>query len=141
MHVIPYSMFNHFLVNAKFHVFSLEDNFKIKFSFFEYVKSQMHYPLVIYLGSRNPEDYKEVYLSLTESSYRVDDEVFYKVIRSFYKDIYNSLVNIGGKGDFFLDLECLGFLGLEFKELEGSFNDKLVKLNKSSVSNNLILWR
>ena len=138
---IPFNMYNHFLVNVKFHVFKLKENFRVKFSFLEYVKSQMHHPLVVYLNNRNHEDYKEVYLSLTNPSHKADNEAFYRVVRYFYRDIYSSLVNIGGEGDFILDLECLEFLGLDFKTLDGSFNDKLVKLNNSSVSNELILWR
>lgn len=143
MTFIPFNFYNHFLVNARFHVFNLEENFNIKFSFYEYVRSQIHYPLVVYLSNRNPEDYKKIYLDLRSS--RVPDEsdfaVYHRVIRYFYKDIYSSLVNIGSSGNFILDLECLEFLGLEYEEFSGSFNEKLIKLNKSSVSNDLILWR
>lgn len=141
MHIIPYNLYNHFLVNVKFHVFNLESGFDLKFSFFEYVKSQMHFPLVVYLHDRDPLDYKEVYLSLTDTDYNIDKEVYYKVVRFFYRDISNSLVNIGANGDFSLDLECLAFLGLEFKELNGDLSEKLLQLNKASVSNDLILWR
>lgn len=141
MTLIPYNLFNHILVNAKFHVLNLNNGFDIKFSFYEYVKSQMHFPLVVYLNNRNHEDYKDVYLSLTDSSNEMDLKSLEKVVRYFYKDISNSLVNIGVEGQFTLDLECLENLGIEFRELDGSFNEKILKVNKSSTSNDLILWR
>lgn len=141
MHMIPFNLYNHFLVNTKFHVFNLEDNFSVCFPFYDYVKSQIHFPLVVYTSGRKAEEYKEVYLSLTEPSYTIDKGIFLNVIRYFYRDIYSCLHNIGTEGDFILDLECLAFLGLEYESLDGDLNEKLLKLNKSSVSNDLILWR
>lgn len=141
MNLIPYNFYNHILVNAKFHVLKLGNGFEIKFSFFEYVKSQIHFPLVIYLHNRSAEDYKDVYLGLTDPSNIMNLKSLEKVVRYFYKDISSSLVNIGVEGDFILDLECLANCGLEFENLEGSFNEKILKLNKSSTSDDLILWR
>lgn len=151
MHSIPYNLFNHILVNARFHVFNLNEGFDITFSFYEYVKSQMHFPLVVYLNNRSPEDYKKVYLYLTsedksvysslDGGYNEVLDSITKVVKYFYKDISNSLANIGARGNFNLDLNCLESLGIEFQSLDGDFNEKILKVNKSSVSNDLILWR
>lgn len=143
MNYIPFNFYNHFLVNARFHVFNLEQNFNLRFSFYEYVRSQMHYPLVVYLNDRNPEDYKKIYLDLKSSNIpdKEDFEIYHKVIRYFYKDIYSSLFNMGSTGEFSLDLECLSFLGLRYEEFTGDFTEKLIKLNKSATNRDLILWR
>lgn len=141
MELIPYNFYNHILVNAKYHVFNLNKDFRIKFSFYEYVKSQMHFPLVVYLNNRNPNDYKEVYLFLTSNLDISKPRCMEKIVRYFYRDISNSLINIGVEGDFELDLECLEDCGIEFEELTGSFNEKILKVNKSAVDNDLILWR
>lgn len=143
MNYIPFNFYNHFLVNARFHVFNLEQNFNLRFSFYEYIRSQMHYPLVVYLSDRNPEDYKKIYLDLKSFSVpeEEDFEIYYRVIRYFYKDIYSSLSNMGSTGEFSLDLECLSFLGLPYEEFTGDFTEKLIKLNKSATNRDLILWR
>ena len=101
----------------------------------------MNFNLVVYLQNRSAEDYKDVYLGLTDPNIEMDSKSLEKVVRYFYKDISNSLVNIGVEGEFTFDLECLANFGLDYEELDGSFNEKILKLNKSSTSNDLILWR
>ena len=99
---VPYSEFNYILANCEEDVFDIPTN--LTFDFKEYVKSQIHFPLVTRIKHRNLSDYLEVLNALEEK--RISDEAipkYIKVLKFFYQDIGHSILNtksINNDSDF-----------------------------------------
>jgi hypothetical protein len=141
MEKIPFTKMNYLLINSKRKVWDV--SYGLKISFYEYVKSQMHYPLMPYVHSRNLNYYKEVYLHLTGEG-KCDKEIIGKVIKYFYYDIYNCLKNTNQAGeDFELDFSSVESLFPSVSLNDNlDLNQKILELYKAYQSDSVyLLWR
>ena len=140
MEKIPFNKMNYLLVNCKRKIW--EVNHGMTISFFEYVKSQMHYPLIPYVQDRDLEIYKKVYLHLVGKG-RCNKDLIEKVLRYFYFDIYSCLVNTNQQGeDFNLDLSCLeSIFPKHYLDEKVSLNEKTLELLKAHQADSIyLLW-
>lgn len=141
MEKIPFNKMNYLLVNCKRQIWPVDHGMSI--SFFEYVKSQIHYPLIPYVQDRDIEIYKKVYLYLTGRG-KCKKDVIESVLRYFYFDIYSCLVNTNQQEeDFELDLSCLETLFPKYYLEDGvSLNEKTLEILKAYQSDSIyLLWR
>lgn len=141
MEKIPFTKMNYLLVNSKKFFWGV--SFGLKISFFEYVKSQIHYPFVTYVHGRKLDHYKSVYLHLIGEK-KCDKEIIEMVLRYFYYDIYNCLINTNKNGeDFELDFSCLeGLFPKHYLEEDIDLNQKILELLKAYQSDSIyLLWR
>lgn len=138
MEVLTFNRMNYFLINSKRCLWSITLDYS--FSFYEYVKSQMHFPIVNSLHGRNIEDYKKVYLFLSEGK-NCDVQTVGKVVKYFYYDIYSSITNdLNARGDFDIDLACVSHLfDTVYLPKDLTFNQKVVELNKAFNSEEVYL--
>lgn len=136
MVTVPFYKMNYLLFNCKKKFWEVDSGYQ--FSFFEYVKSQLHFPLTPSLYNRELSDYKKVYLYL-KGSEELDLGAVSRVLRYFYSDLYNSF-RWADVEKFNLDYS--GIVNLfPHVTLDStlSMNDKLVELNKAYFSDEVYL--
>lgn len=92
MGIVPYTHLNHVLSNYRGSVTFIPTD--LTFTVEEYVKAQLHFPLVPYVHNRSLEDYKKAYEVVIDGA-RSDDSLkaFYKVLRYYYRDIGTAIIN------------------------------------------------
>lgn len=136
MVTVPFYKMNYLLFNCKKKFWEVDSGYQ--FSFFEYVKSQLHFPLTPSLYNRELSDYKKVYLYL-KGSEELDLGAVSRVLRYFYSDLYNSF-RWADVEKFNLDYSGITNLFPHVK-LDPSLNvnDKLVELNKAYFSDEVYL--
>lgn len=109
MNTVPYSKWNCVLANSTKPIYPLPNN--LLFTVENYIKSQMHFPLVCYRDGRELDDYLRAMEVIEDNSDNVEClESFYKVLKYFYIDlalcIENSVHEECDSGfNFFVDCE------------------------------------
>lgn len=133
MLTVPYFKMNYVLLNCKKFLWDTDVNFC--FSFREYVKSQIQFPLTPTIYKRDLMFYKEVYLFLEEGKY-VDRSVICKVLRFFYEDLFDSFRTLKVDSSFYFDYT--GILDLFPPRIvpnTQSCSNKLTVLHEASLCN------
>jgi hypothetical protein len=136
---LTYPYFNNVLYNIidSEVVASFMGNTSFLFTFEDYVKSQIHFPMVYALGSdRTLEDFANTYLLITRNDISTTNESsMRKVLKFFYDDIFNCSKILKMKNsdfDFAVDSDLQNHL-LECEECsEESFELKLMALLDAS---------
>lgn len=97
MKLVPFDRYNCIIVNS---FQDLKSHLGIPnglvFSFEEYVKSQVHFPLMVYKPGRTIEQYLETYKFLVETNSQFSSDTFddfVKVVRYFYEDLSSTMLN------------------------------------------------
>lgn len=107
MVVLPYNRYNAILSNSWKELFSIPSGLEFRLS--EYVKSQLHFPLVVNKEGRNLEDYLNV-IDILENPELIDDvkgDSLNRVLCNFYDDIGNAINNVCSlPSDFQFSLDC-----------------------------------
>lgn len=136
MEKVPFYKMNYLLFNCKKKLWEVPDGYT--FSFYEYVKSQLHFPLTPSLYNRELKDYKSVY-SYLKGEDEYDEKAMARVLRYFYSDLYNSFRYTNVR-DFVLDYAGISDL-YPHKDLSLDLpvNDKLVELNKAYLADEAYL--
>lgn len=136
MVTVPFYKMNYLLFNCKRKFWEVGSGYS--FSFYEYVKSQLHFPLTPSLYSRDLKDYKDVYFYLKGES-ELNLSSLSRVLRYFYCDLYNSF-RLADVEMFNLDYS--GIIDLfPHKEIDSALttNEKLVELNRAYLSDDVYL--
>lgn len=105
---LPYQKFNYILMN------SLNLNYpnmvpdELVFSLGEYLKSQMHFPVMPYTDNRSLREYFLAYQYYKGIVKNESEQCFYKVVKYFYEDVAKALdaANKSDKFNFFIDCDC-----------------------------------
>lgn len=118
--IVPYYQFNYILANCVGKLFKIPSG--LCFNFREYVYSQIHFPLVTRLKSRDIKDYLKVQ-NILDGSEKLDNsnfDVFIKVVKYFYEDIGNSIESMGPDDDFKFSLHVSDMDVLSIREVSGT---------------------
>lgn len=107
MVVLPYNRYNAIISNSLRELFPIPSGLEFRLS--EYVKSQLHFPFVVYKEGRSLEDYLNV-IDIMENPDLIDDakgDSLNRVLCNFYDDIGNAINNVCGlPSDFQFSLNC-----------------------------------
>lgn len=134
--VVPFYKMNYLLFNCKRKFWDVSSGYR--FSFYEYVKSQLHFPITPSLYDRDLNDYKKVYLFLKGES-PLDKSSLGRVLRYFYFDLYNSF-RMADVEDFSLDYSGIEDLYEHQHVPNGStISEMLIELNRAYACDNLYL--
>lgn len=131
MLTVPYYKMNYLLINCKKHLWDV--NVDYCFSFYEYVKGQLQFPLTPNIYRRDLALYKDVYLYLEEDRF-TDKSTICKVLRFFYEDLFDTFRVLNLKTSFYLDYKGIEDL-FEPKIIPNSLdpNGKLFSLNEARL--------
>lgn len=129
MITVPYYKMNYLLLNCKKQLWDLNLNYC--FSFREYVKGQIQFPLTPGIYNRQLSLYKDVYLYLEEGR-DVDKSSIAKVLKFFYEDLRDSFRSCKLDTSFYLDYEGIDDLfKVKFISNTLSPNEKILKLSEA----------
>lgn len=101
MVVLPYNRYNAIISNSLRELFPIPSGLEFRLS--EYVKSQLHFPFVVYKEGRSLEDYLNV-IDIMENPDLIDDakgDSLNRVLCNFYDDIGNAINNVCGLHQIF----------------------------------------
>ncbi|MNM81263.1 hypothetical protein D3C81_932590 [compost metagenome] len=90
--VVPYYNFNHIVCNSILPNYRIPNN--LTFTLENYIKSQLHFPMVAYDEGRSVIDYNSA-LAVVEKRKLSQENIdrFFRVVRFFYEDIARSISN------------------------------------------------
>ena len=130
---LPYQKYNYILINS----LNIEHaNYvpqDLLFSLGEYLKSQMHFPILPYTRDRSLREYflaYEYYKGVTGEEL---EQAFYKVVKYFYNDIAKSVeLAISNNTDtfnFFID--CSSVPNVNVEKVDDAFINKFISGDSS----------
>lgn len=115
---LPFYLYNNVLIASFKNEFNIASAMNIEFTFVEYIKSQVNFPMVSkFYDNRDMNDYFNAYKLIAHNDTKMENEASMKrVLEYFYEDLIltvSSLKNINSNFDFIVNskldnitLEC-----------------------------------
>lgn len=129
--VVSYQEYNSVLCNGIRPIINIPTN--LTFTFEDYIKSQIHFPMMPYVGGRELQDYVNSckFLEHKNTSEEVITSIC-KVLKYFYLDLASSILesgkrfNFNSDFNFFIEKSCDSIFNVEVVETdELSWKDKV----------------